>query len=89
MASAKPYRPRNQRLAPELYEQAGRVTFITISGLRPASPFTNDLINQAVIDALRTAGSMWLYGLYLLLDAGSFTFPDRPASGWGIGSYIL
>src|SRR5712692_7025208 len=64
MASAKPYRPRNQRLAPELYEQAGRVTFITISGLRPASPFTNDPINQAVIDTLRTAQAQYSCMVY-------------------------
>src|SRR5437588_9709167 len=55
MSIAKPYRPRNQRLAPELYKQAGRVTFLTICALRPASPFINDPLNQAIINALRGA----------------------------------
>jgi len=49
----KPYRPpRNQRLAPELYAQAGRVCFITVRAYMRQSPFGPDRLNQMIIDAL-------------------------------------
>jgi putative transposase len=59
MTIAKPYRPSNQRLAPELYEQAGRVTFITICALRPASPFINEPMNESAIATLRTTQAQY------------------------------
>ena len=58
MNISKPYRPRNQRLDKGLYEQAGSVTFITISALRPACPFTNNELNAAIINTLRELQSV-------------------------------
>ena len=49
----KPYHPpSNQRLSPELYTDKSRIVFITIHAYRNLKPFTNDGINQMVIDTL-------------------------------------
>ncbi len=50
----KPYRPpKNQRLDPELYQDANRVTFITIRAYRNQSPFVRDDLNELIVDILR------------------------------------
>ena len=50
----KPYHPpQNQRLDPQLYQQAGRVTFITIRAYLNQVPFVEAALNQMIIDTLR------------------------------------
>jgi len=79
MAIAKPYRPQNQRLLPELYAQASRVTFLTLSALRPAIPFTHDPLNQAIIDTLRAAQTQYHFLIYAYcLMPDHFHFLIRP-----------
>ncbi len=50
----KPYHPpRNQRLDPQLYQQAGHITFITIRAYLNQAPFVHAALNQMIIDTLR------------------------------------
>jgi len=54
MPWTKPYRPSaNQRLDPDLYQDASRVCFITIRAYRNQSPFVLPALNARVIDLLR------------------------------------
>ena len=49
----KPYRPvSNQPLAPEMYEDKSKITFITIRAYQDQKPFVENAINQMVIDIL-------------------------------------
>ena len=53
MPWTKPYQPPdNQRLDLELYQQANRVTFITICAYRNYAPFTQDALNRMIIETL-------------------------------------
>jgi REP element-mobilizing transposase RayT len=55
MPWTKPYKPvSNQPLDLELYEQSGRITFITIHAYNRLNPFVNDPINQMVIRRLHS-----------------------------------
>jgi putative transposase len=45
--------PKNQRLDPELYHQAGIITFITIRAYLNQTPFINDTLNQMIVETLR------------------------------------
>ena len=50
----KPYHPpHNQRLTPELYTCSDRVYFITIRAYMHQSPFTQDDLNELILDILR------------------------------------
>ncbi len=50
----KPYKPAsNFRLDPSLYEQTGRVAFITIRSYLNTTPFTNPTINEMVVECLQ------------------------------------
>lgn len=54
MSWTKPYRPaNNQRLDLELYQQANRITFITIKAYLYHSPFVKDGLNRMIVDSLR------------------------------------
>ena len=54
MPWTKPYHPpSNQRLDPDLYRQANRVTFITICACRGHAPFTKDALNRMIVNTLR------------------------------------
>lgn len=65
----KPYiPPKNQRLDPDLYRQAGQITFITIRAYRSACPFVTAEFNQMIIDTLieeqeRSGFSIYTYCL--------------------------
>jgi len=49
----KPFTPpHNQRLEPDLYEQAHRITFITIRAYQHATPFTKENLNKMIIDTI-------------------------------------
>ena len=53
MENKKPYKPpKNQRLEPELYHQAGYITFITIRAYLNQKPFVTESLNQMIIDIL-------------------------------------
>jgi REP element-mobilizing transposase RayT len=53
MDNRKPYNPpKNQRLEPELYHQAGYITFITIRAYLNQKPFVTESLNQMIIDIL-------------------------------------
>ncbi len=55
MPWSKPYKPvSNQPLDPKLYEQTGRITFITIDAYQHSTPFVQRGINQMVIDTLHS-----------------------------------
>ena len=55
MPWTKPYKPSsNKRLDPEIYQQSGRVTFITICAFARTLPFTLLSMNQMIIEILRT-----------------------------------
>ena len=49
----KPYKPpHNRRLDGQLYQQPGRICFITIRAYLNKSPFLNRLINEMIINIL-------------------------------------
>ena len=56
MSNTRPYRPApgNQRLDPELYQQANRVVFITICAYSHSLPFTSERLNHVIIETLRS-----------------------------------
>ena len=47
------YRPKNQRLAPELYTHANRIYFMTICAYAHQSPFVRPNLNQQTLAILR------------------------------------
>ena len=55
MQNRKPFSPpKNQRLDPELYHQAGVITFITIRAYSNQTPFITTGLNQMIVETLRT-----------------------------------
>lgn len=53
MPWTKPYKqPSNQRLDPELYQQSGLITFITIRSHEYQRPFVSSMLNRMIIDTL-------------------------------------
>jgi putative transposase len=92
MSAHWPFRPRNHRLDPALYQQANRVTFMTVCAVAGAAPFRGEALNRALIDLLREAQALdrcqvYTYclmpdHLHYLLSPGAdgcsvLTFTDR------------